>query len=163
MEDEAEGVAAQFGAAGIAHGIQIRATEGHCASGRLDDAGERVQQRGLAGARRAHDSNRLTLTQCEAHVVQGKCVHGWHGETGLTIGSGNRSTCSGRNHTGNAMTGLRTGHTGGVVHDQVMCLDHRRPLLPCVLLLHCFRCGLSLLKLLCCCIHTPESTDRAEA
>lgn len=45
MEDEAEGVAAQFGALGVAHAAQVGTTEDDGAGGRLNDAGERVQQK----------------------------------------------------------------------------------------------------------------------
>jgi len=76
LEDEAEGVAAQFGALGVAHAAQVGTTEDDGAGGRLNDAGERVQQSGFAGAGRAHHCNRLALAQHKVHVVQGKRVHG---------------------------------------------------------------------------------------
>ena len=190
LEDEAEVVAAQFGALGVAHAAQVGTTEDDGAGGRLNDAGERVQQSGFAGAGRAHHGYCLTLPEREVHVVQGERVHGRHGEAGLGwLGwlAGLNGTRSGRSgirrritgsragwyHAGDAVPGLCAGHAGGVVHDQVMGLDDRGPLLGvrCRLLellglLRLLRLSrrsrrrLRLLQLRCCCIHTPERTER---
>ena len=190
LEDESEDITTQFGAVGVAHMAQVSATEDDRAGSRLDNAGQRVKQSGFAGAGRAHHGYCLTLPEREVHVVQGERVHGRHGEAGLGwLGwlAGLNGTRSGRSgirrritgsragwhHAGDAVPCLCAGHAGGVVHDQVVRLDDRGPLLGvrCRLLellglLRLLRLSrrsrrrLRLLQLRCCCVHTPERTER---
>ena len=76
LEDEAERVAAQCGALGVGHGGEVGAAELHGAGGGRDDAGERVQQRGLAGAGGAHHSHGLAGVQREVDAVERERVRG---------------------------------------------------------------------------------------
>ena len=111
LEDEAEGVAAQHGAvligdAGELVGAIVAHMVGDLAGRGQVDAGKNVQQRGFAGAGRAHDGDRFADVETKTHVVERRC------------GVGERT------HRSRADT-VRGLASRRIVHDEVGCGDDR--------------------------------------
>ena len=70
LKDEAEIVAAEGGAVGLADGREVFAVEQHLAGGRLVEPGEDIQERGLAGAGFAHDGDVFAVFHAEIDVFE---------------------------------------------------------------------------------------------
>jgi hypothetical protein len=83
LEDEAETIAAQPGAALVVERGDLLAVDDDRARGRAVEAGEQVHQRRLARARRTHD--RRELPGGEAH---GDAAQGVHGRLSLAVDTG---------------------------------------------------------------------------
>ena len=70
LEDEAELVAAQLGQVAVVEAGELGAVDLDRAAGRPVEPGEDVHQRGLAGARRAHDRAEAAALEVDAHAVE---------------------------------------------------------------------------------------------
>src|SRR6266403_1250413 len=70
LEDEADFVAAQFGARGVAQFSEVIPVDQDLAPGGLRQAADYVQQRSLAAARRPHHGDRFARLYREIHATQ---------------------------------------------------------------------------------------------
>ena len=71
LEDEADALAPERRALRLAEAADVDASEPDAAGGRRVQAGRAVQERALAGARRAHDGGEAAAAKPERHAVEG--------------------------------------------------------------------------------------------
>src|SRR4051794_39575639 len=74
LEDEAEPVTAQGAERGLAQGVDPVALEADLTGGRAQDAGEAVQQGGLARAARSHHGQDLAGIDRDRRAAKGWCL-----------------------------------------------------------------------------------------
>jgi hypothetical protein len=102
LEDEAEPIAAQPGERLVAEPADLLAVDGHGAARRRVEAREQVHQRGLAGARRAHDGGVLAGRELQGHAPERL-----HGRLTLAVDAAQVGAGDDRGHGTNMTTGIR--------------------------------------------------------
>jgi hypothetical protein len=110
LEDEADLVAAQLGQAAVVEAVELDAVEDDGARGRAVEAGEDVHERGLAGARGAHDRGEAAGREVDADAVE-------RADGGLALAEHARHVGGGdeRGIRGRLRTGGGSGDQRGVV------------------------------------------------